>query len=173
MNRMIQDLVDSSKLEEGQLRIDRIPVDVASFALEVKHRMSMVLNMERASVETPEVAPPALADPDGLERILTNLISNALKYSDEEVVVRVEGIDGAVKVSVIDRGPGIPPADLPRLFDRYYRAEGARAAEGLGLGLYITKMLVEAHGGQIWVESEVGRGSTFSFTLPAASGAWS
>jgi PAS domain S-box-containing protein len=173
MNRMIQDLVDSSKLEEGQLRIDRIPVDVASFALEVKHRMSMVLNMERASVETPEVAPPALADPDGLERILTNLISNALKYSDEEVVVRVEGIDGAVKVSVIDRGPGIPPADLLRIFDRYYRAEGARAAEGLGLGLYITKMLVEAHGGQIWVESEVGRGSTFSFTLPAASGAWS
>jgi PAS domain S-box-containing protein len=167
MNRMIQDLVDSSKLEEGQLRIERIPVDMASFVLEVKHRMSMVLNTKRVSVETPEVAPPALADPDGLERILTNLISNALKYSDEEVVVRVEGIDGAVKASVIDRGPGIPPADLPRLFDRYYRAEGARAAEGLGLGLYITKMLVEAHGGRVWVESEVGRGSSFHFTLQA------
>jgi PAS domain S-box-containing protein len=170
MNRMIQDLVDSSKLEAGQLRMERIPLDVASLALEVKHRMSMALSTERVSVETPEVPPPALADPDRLERILTNLISNALKYADGEVLVRVEGADAVVKVSVIDRGPGISPSDQPHLFDRYYRTGAVGRAEGLGLGLYIARMLVEAHGGRIWVESDLGKGSTFSFTLPAATG---
>ena len=77
--------------------------------------------------------------------------------------------DGEVVTSITDRGPGIPPEDLPRLFQRYGRVRGARERrEGLGLGLYITKMLVEAHGGRIWAESQVGKGSTFSFTLPAA-----
>jgi len=71
-------------------------------------------------------------------------------------------------VSVTDRGPGISREDIPHLFERYYRVKGTRKAEGLGLGLYITRILVEAHGGRIWVQSEVGRGSTFSFTLPVA-----
>ena len=76
--------------------------------------------------------------------------------------------DGQVVVAISDEGPGISPEDLPHLFERFYRAKGARKAEGIGLGLYITRALVEAHGGRVWVESEVGKGSTLYFTLPAA-----
>ncbi len=84
------------------------------------------------------------------------------------MVVRIDRQDGEVVISVRDRGVGIPPEELPRIFDRYYRAKTKARAEGLGLGLYITRLIVEAHGGRIWVESEVGKGSTFSFTLPVA-----
>jgi PAS domain S-box-containing protein len=166
MNRIIQDLVDSTRLESGQLVLHLTPVDVASFTVDLKERMAGVMDTERLSIEMMEVPPPALADPDRLERILTNLISNALKYSTDEVVVKVEGFEEGVKVSVADHGPGIPPRDLPHLFERFFRVEGTRKKEGLGLGLYITRMLVEAHGGRIWVESEVGGGSVFSFILP-------
>jgi PAS domain S-box-containing protein len=169
MNRMIQDLVESAKLETGQMQLERIPVDVASFVIDLKHRMSTVLDTDRVWVEMPEVVHSALADPDRLERILTNLISNALKYSEDRVVVKVEqGDQGIVRVSVIDRGPGISQEELPLLFDRFYRTKDVRKQEGLGLGLYIARMLVEAHGGSIWVESRLEEGTTFTFTLPMA-----
>jgi len=95
-------------------------------------------------------------------------LSNAMKYSppETEVVVTAEIQHGEVTVSVTDSGAGIAREELSHLFERFYRAKGTRKAEGLGLGLYITKMLVEAMGGRIWVESEVGKGSTFSFALP-------
>jgi signal transduction histidine kinase len=112
-----------------------------------------------------------LADPDRLERILMNLLTNALKYSapGTPVTVALARRDGQVVTAVSDQGPGIPPDELPHLFERYYRARETRERkEGLGLGLYITKGLVEAHGGRLWVESQVGKGSTFSFSLPAA-----
>lgn len=168
MNRMIQDLVDSSRLEAGDLRMECIPVAVGSFTIELMQRLSAVLDTARVSVDMSEFVHPALADPDRLERILTNLISNALKYSQDNVVVKVEQAENDVRVSVIDRGTGIAPEDLPKLFGRYYRTKGAQKREGLGLGLYITRMLVEAHGGHIRVESEVGKGSRFWFTLPRA-----
>ena len=168
MNRMIQDLVDSSRLEAGELPMERVPVAVSSFTADMLERMSAVLDPTRVSVQISEFVPPAYADPDRLERILTNLVSNALKYSQESVVVRIEEVDDEVRVSVIDHGAGISRSELPHVFDRYYRAKGAHKKEGLGLGLYITRMLVEAHGGRIWVESEPGKGSTFSFTLPIA-----
>jgi two-component system phosphate regulon sensor histidine kinase PhoR len=110
------------------------------------------------------------ADPNRLERILGNLLSNALKYSDPgtEVLVSARNTDGEVTISVVDQGRGIAPEDLPRIFGRFYRSITARKAEGLGLGLHITRLLVEAHGGRIWAESELGKGSSFSFTLPMA-----
>ena len=165
MNRMIQDLVESAKLESRQLRLERIPLDVASFALDLKQRLSLSMDTDRISVEVQELPPAVLADPDRLERILTNLISNALKYSEDRAEVRVEAMGGEVRVSVIDHGAGIRPEDLPHLFDRFYRAKDTHRKDGLGLGLYITRMLVEAHGGRIWAESEQGKGSTFTFTL--------
>lgn len=110
---------------------------------------------------------------DRLDRILTNLVSNALKYSPEAapVLVRAESADREVRVSVADSGVGIPPEELPHVFDRYYRAKGAGESEGLGLGLFIAKALVEAHGGRIWVMSNPDEGSTFTFTLPTAGAA--
>jgi NtrC-family two-component system sensor histidine kinase KinB len=126
---------------------------------------------ERIGVEAPEDFPRALADPARLERVVTNLLSNALKYSEpgEPVTVRLIQADGEIVTAISDHGRGIAPEELPHLLEKYYRAQAGREASGsLGLGLYITKGLVEAHGGRIWVESEVGRGSTFSFSLPVA-----
>jgi PAS domain S-box-containing protein len=168
MNTMIQDLVDMARLEAGHVRLVRTDVDLCEYLAELKQRLSDVLDMERVCIHMPEELCMTSADPNRLERIFTNLLSNALKYSppDTEVTVSAEKRDDLVRVSVIDQGAGIDPVDLPHLFQRFYRGSGAHRAEGLGLGLYITRMLVEAHGGKIWVESEPGRGSTFSFTLP-------
>jgi len=169
MNAMIQDLVDSARLTSGQLRLDRAPIELKAFIVGAMERLAGVLETDRVRVEGPEGLPRVLADPDRLERILTNLISNALKYSDPgtEVTVSLAPRDGEVVTSVTDRGKGIPPNEVPMLFQRFCRMRRApERGEGLGLGLYITRQLVEAHGGKIWVDSQVGKGSTFSFTLP-------
>ncbi|MHB1413843.1 MAG: sensor histidine kinase [Chloroflexota bacterium] len=169
MNAMIQDLIDSARLEAGQMQLDKTPVDVLAFAEDLRERMATALDGDRIAIDIPEeVLPPVLADPNRLERIFANLLSNALKYSQDMVTVKMAVSGDELVVSVIDRGSGIAQADLAHLFDRFYRASGTRKVEGLGLGLYITKMLVEAHGGRLWVESELGKGSTFAFTLPLA-----
>jgi signal transduction histidine kinase len=117
----------------------------------------------------PEGLPEVLADPDRLERILVNLVGNALKYSERTVTVSAVAEEGAVSIRVIDRGPGIAPEVRARLFERFYRGR-RREGEGLGLGLYLVRKLVEAHGGRVDVESAQGSGSTFSVTLPVAGG---
>jgi signal transduction histidine kinase len=101
--------------------------------------------------------------------VLQNLISNAVRYTPEgdRVTLRTERQEEEVLVSVHDNGPGIPAADVPHLFDRFWQAQRARRG-GAGLGLAISKGIVEAHGGRIWVESELGHGSTFYFTVPLA-----
>lgn len=95
-----------------------------------------------------------------------NLLNNAMKYSDGEVTVRVSSAGDSATVSVVDHGTGIPQDDIPHIFERFYRAKTAGRKEGLGLGLYIVKGLVEAHGGDTRVESRGGEGTTFTFTLP-------
>ena len=99
-----------------------------------------------------------------------NLLTNALKYSSPETEVHVTAreVDDEVLVSVSDFGQGMAAEDLTQIFERFYRGKKVRKARGRGLGLYIVKMLVEAHGGRIWAESELGKGSTFHFTLPLA-----
>jgi len=168
MNVMIQDLVDMARLEGGQMRLELQPVDLAAFIKDLLKRLYGALEVHRITADVPPELPPVRADFNRLERIVLNLLTNALKYSPGEtpVCIRVRLCDDEVVVSIIDQGRGILPEDLPRLFQRFYRTTGERRAEGIGLGLYITRMLVEAHGGRIWVESEVGKGSTFSFTLP-------
>lgn len=170
MNALIQDLVEMARLESGQFKLEKVPIDLREFLSGLKQRLFDVLGLQRVSVRMPVDLPGVSADPNRLERILTNLLSNAVKYSppDTDVWVTARQVDRQVQVTVSDRGPGIPEADRRHLFERYYRARGTRKIEGLGLGLYITRILVEAHGGRIWVESEVGKGSSFSFTLPAA-----
>ncbi len=172
MNRMIQDLVDSARLESGQVRRNCVRLDLRAFLLEMRERMGEAMDAERIRVEASEDIPAVLSDPNDLERILMNLLTNALKYSDSgtEVTVTLVSRGGEVVTSVSDLGPGISPEELPHLFQRYHRTRRTRGTrEGLGLGLYITRMLVEAYGGNIWVESEVGKGSTFHFSLPAST----
>jgi PAS domain S-box-containing protein len=169
MNAMIQDLVDSARLESGQLKLSLTPVDLRQLVLDLKGRLAAVYDVSRIRLEAPERLPPVAADPERLERVLVNLLSNAYKYADPgtEIAVRLMPGDGEVVAAVSDHGPGIAPEEIPHLFQRYYRTQtGRERKESLGLGLYITKGLVEAHGGRIWVESELGKGSTFSFSLP-------
>ncbi len=173
MNAMIQDLVDSARLESGQLQLDRQPVDLRSFVADLLERMARALEVDRVKLDFADVLPPVFADPNRLERILTNLLSNALKYSPPrtEVLLQAGGQDNELTISVRDCGPGMSQKEVAHVFDRFYRADAARKQEGLGLGLYITRMLVEAHGGRLWVESELGKGSAFHFTLPTVAGA--
>jgi signal transduction histidine kinase len=175
MNRMIDELVDMARLEGGQLVPRTSSLPLGGWVLQLLGRLNGVrlkggMDVERLTVEIPADLPPVLADPDLLERILLNLLSNAMKYSPADSPVRLEASrrDGEVLVSVTDRGQGIAPEDQPRIFERFSRPQGARRPDSVGLGLYITRMLVEAHGGRIRVESAPGNGSTFSFTLPLA-----
>ncbi len=172
MNSMIQDLADAARLESGQVRLELSPVDLPTFVLNLRERMDEPGDADRIEVEAPSGLPWVRADLSHLERILRNLLSNALKYSpsDQMVTVTISEQDGQVVTSVSDRGIGMSPEELSRLFERYYRTGKARASGGgLGLGLYITRGLVKANGGRIWVESKEGKGSTFTFTLPVAT----
>ncbi len=174
MDMMIQDLVDVTRWEGGQLELKREVVDLPRYLDDLLQRVCMAIETPRIQVEMPADLPPVCADYARLERILLNLLSNALKYSDPGTPVHLRAWfipnqqEGQVVVMVSDQGRGIPTEDMPHLFERFYRATEVRKAEGIGLGLYITRVLVEAHGGRIWVESEVGKGSTFYFTLPVA-----
>lgn len=171
MTAMIDDLTELARIEGGQLQLKRVPVEMAAYLQDFLQRSATVLDLPRIHLDLAPEVPPVPADYDRLDRIFSNLLSNALKYSDPgtPVQVRVCQQDGEVVVSITDHGHGIPPDDVSHLFQRFYRVIGEQRAEGIGLGLYITKVLVEAHDGHIWVESEVGIGSTFYFTLPLAA----
>jgi signal transduction histidine kinase len=167
MDRMLRDLSDSARAESGRLELSPEPVELRPFVAELLDSSEGVLEVGRVENAVPEGLPAVAADPDRLDRIITNLVGNALKYSPGRVIVQAECDAAEVRVSVVDRGPGIGPVDLPRVFDRYYRGQ-RHEGEGLGLGLYIVRKLVEAHGGKIWADSREGAGSTFTFSLPAA-----
>jgi PAS domain S-box-containing protein len=172
MIRLIQDLLDISSIEAGQLRLEKsrqavIPIVKKVFeAFEFQAaQKSIVLESELPQEENPEIN----CDPARIRQVLTNLVGNALKFTEGggSVFVRVFSKRGEVYFSVADSGPGIPPEDLARVFDRFWRADRSSRL-GTGLGLSIAKGVVETHGGRIWVESQLGVGSTFFFTLPLA-----
>ena len=166
MNGMISDLVEMGRLEYGQLKLHLLPVDLSWFISDLKVRLEGAAGTERIRMEVPERLPPVLADQYRLERIFTNLLDNALKYSDAEVIVRASADGDSVAVSIVDHGPGIPKEEMRHIFERFHRARATGGKEGLGLGLYIVKGLVEAHGGEIRVESASGEGTTFTLILP-------
>lgn len=176
LNALVNDILDSARAESGSLQLQREPVSLPLLVNDTLEAYFIESARRRVSVQVVGVAadcadgPPRLqADRLRLERVIANLVGNALKYSpvDSPVVVRIDCDGEEQTVSVEDRGAGISPEDLARVFDRYFRAGATRAMEGLGLGLYITRVLVEAHGGRIWAESREGAGSTFHLVLPA------
>ncbi|MEA2766629.1 MAG: hypothetical protein QOK07_3033 [Gemmatimonadaceae bacterium] len=171
MNRMIQDLLDVRRMESGRLGIDSKPESPASL---VNDTVEMLMPLAKGSTITLEadVADdllPVVADAARIQQVLSNLVGNAVKFTprDGRVTVCAEQIDGGVRFGVIDTGPGIPPDQVPHIFGRFWQAMPSDR-RGIGLGLAIAKGIVEAHGGMIWVESQVGFGSTFYFTLPSA-----
>jgi two-component system phosphate regulon sensor histidine kinase PhoR len=169
---MIRDLVDSARLESGRIQLARKPINVQTFITELVEKLAGTLSTERVRLSFEARLASLPADPDRLERILVNLLSNALKYSDApaEVFVHASCADGFVTMAVTDHGVGIARQDLPHLFERSSRAKDNSRREALGLGLYITAMLVRAHGGRVEVESELGQGSTFRVHLPVDNG---
>jgi NtrC-family two-component system sensor histidine kinase KinB len=171
MDSMIADLVDGARQADGQLRLDLQPIELQGYLAELMSRMHEALEGDRVELAL-ATRPPLVvkADPGRLERVFVNLISNALKYSpaDSRIKVDAEGRNGQVIVSISDHGSGIAPEDAAHLFERYYRGRAAQEQPGLGLGLYSTRLLVEAHGGRITVENAPDGGATFRFGLPAA-----
>ena len=122
--------------------------------------------------DIPEGLSKVMADENRLSQVFLNLLDNAVKYTPEGGSVKISVFPQGkyLQVDITDTGVGIPEIDVPRIFERFYRVDKARSRQlgGTGLGLSIVKHIVQAHGGQVWVESEVGRGSTFSFTIPSA-----
>ncbi len=167
IDRMLRDLADSARSESGRLELQWAPVQLRPFVGQILETSDGVFDVARVENGVPADLGPVYADPDRLDRILANLVGNALKYSQGPVSVRAERDGEVVRISVVDRGPGIADGDLPRIFERYYRGQ-RHEGEGLGLGLFIVRKLVEAHGGEITAETRAGDGSTFSFTLPVA-----
>ncbi len=173
--RMISDLFTMTRIDEGSLRLERRALDIARIAEEcVEGIRNLAWNQSRVSIESlvPPDLPPVFADETRVKQIINNLLYNALRHTPEGglVVLQARPLGEMVQISTSDTGRGIPEEALPNVFERYFQAErGERHAEGTGLGLSIVKQLVEAHGGTISVESEVGQGTTFRFTLPQAS----
>jgi len=158
----------SMPLETTSVQLEDLVSLAVRSAKAVARKQGIELIMQ---VDDPPL-PPVLADPARVEQILDNLLSNALKYSPKgsRITVRLARDGDAVRCSITDQGIGIPPEAMEQIFDRFYRAANSsvHSVSGLGLGLAIARELVRAHGGRIWVESTLGKGSTFHFTLPAA-----
>ena len=172
MDRLIVDLLDVSRITSGKLPIDLRPLEVSSICEDVD-AMSLPLlaaKSQQFSCVRPERALSVLADRERVAQVLSNLIGNAHKFTPEggRIAVKVEAIGDAVRFSVADTGPGVSAQDLPHVFDRFWQARRVRRG-GVGLGLPITKGIIDAHGGRIWAESVAGVGATFHFTLPIAS----
>lgn len=166
VTRLITELLDISRLETGRLRLRRQLVDLPRIASTVVEKVRLEYPELEASTEFPAEFPKVYADPDKVEQVLTNLVENACKYASPRGL-RIVGVvdDGKASVGVSDQGDGIPASDLPKVFTKFFRRSEGRPT-GSGLGLWISRGLVESHGGDLTAESAPGRGTTFRFTLP-------
>ncbi len=169
---MIDHLLDMSRLEAGLLKVRKTPTDIAHLLKEVVSQAGLRVRDHDIILRLSEPLPLVNIDARRIWQVLDNIIDNAGKYSQDgtEMVVSARRDDSVVLVSVADRGIGIPTDELEQVIHRFYRLEQRLNPDvkGFGLGLAICKGLVQAHGSRIWVESQVGKGSTFFFNLPLA-----
>jgi signal transduction histidine kinase len=166
VTRLITELLDISRLETGRLVLRRQLTNLAELAQAVVDKLTITYTDLDCTVQFRDDFPQVYADPDKLEQVLTNLVENAAKYaSTVGMTVVGETLEGAVAVAVSDTGEGIPASDLPMVFKKFFRRDMGKPT-GTGLGLWISRGLVEAHGGRLTATSVIGRGSVFRFTLP-------
>jgi PAS domain S-box-containing protein len=169
--RLIEDILNVSRIEAGQMRVSREPVTLAPILKRVVRLAQTEARQHNLILKVPKQLPFVLADQSKVEIVVSNLVANAINYSPNggRILIKVEGPrDGELIVSVVDEGMGIPEEHLDKVFDRFHRVDTSdgRRVYGHGLGLYITKRLLELQGGRVWVQSREGRGSCFSFSLP-------
>jgi len=170
--QMVNELSELSRMESGEVSLKTTPADISEVVARAVERLRMQADRAQVSlvVDIPAELPRVLADKERVEQVLVNLLHNAIKFTPShgtiDVSAKAEGDN--MLVSIVDTGVGIPADDLPRIFERFFKADKARAGGGTGLGLAIAKHIVEAHGGRIWAESIEGKGSTFTFTMPVS-----
>lgn len=171
MNRLIQDLLDTASIDAGKLSVERRRLSVVPLVHETIEALQPLAASKSLHLHSdlPSDLPEISGDSGRLQQVFTNLVGNAIKFTPAggTITVRAEAADGDIQFSVTDTGSGIPEESRPHLFERFWQARRT-ARQGTGLGLSIARGIVVAHGGRIWVESHVGEGSTFFFTLPAA-----
>jgi PAS domain S-box-containing protein len=170
LNKLVGNLLYASRIQAGGLQMELTPLDLSNLVQRVAHRLQITSPDVTVMVDLPPNLPTVMADRDRIEEVLENLLDNAVKYSPDkaEVTVACHVTGDEVFVSVSDTGMGISLREQEQIFDRFYRASNGktRSLQGAGLGLYICRAIVEAHGGCIWVESALHQGSTFLFSLP-------
>jgi signal transduction histidine kinase len=175
LGRLVDQLLELSKLESGEIPLQRERLALRPLVDELITEIDVARSDRSVSLrnEVPEDLPALFADRERLHQVLFNLVDNAVRFTAEggDVRVTAQPVNGSVQIAVADTGAGIPAEHLPRLFERFYRADPARSRDdgGTGIGLAIARSVVEAHGGTIRAESEPGRGSVFTFDVPAST----
>jgi signal transduction histidine kinase len=165
---MIEDLLDASRLQAGGLQTSLADINLRQVVGHIAERFRTQTDRHKIVVDFPDKFPIILADETRITQVISNLVSNAIKYAPGgEIRIHGEVRPEQVIVCVSDEGPGIDPADIPYVFDRFYRAERAvRKTKGAGLGLYLAKAIVEAHSGRMWVDPQPAKGARICFSLP-------
>jgi signal transduction histidine kinase len=167
----VSDAIQMARLEAGHVQLQLQEIDLAETVRKALDKMRPVCEDHAVEIAFPPGTPKVPADPELIELTLRQLVGNAAKYGRQRTPIRISGAveNGRMVVNVQDQGPGITEADLPRIFDRFYRASQTKNhVSGAGLGLFIAREIVRAHGGEIWAESKPGTGSVFHFSLPLA-----
>ncbi len=171
LTHMIEDLLDASRLQAGGLSLNRTDISLKLLAERLAERFQTQTKNHNILVDFPANFPVILADETRIGQVLSNLISNAIKYSPKgEIRIQGDIRQEQIIITVSDQGPGIDPHDMPHIFDRFYRSDTAvRKTKGAGLGLYLARAIVEAHGGRIWIDPVHGSGARICFSLPVDS----
>jgi PAS domain S-box-containing protein len=172
LSRLVSRLLYTTRLEASAVSLNAMLVDLPKESQRVAKRLAELDETHELLLSFPGDCPPIMGDPEKLDEVMTNLIENAMKFSPQGGTITVEGtvVGDEVQVTVGDQGIGISESEQERIFERFYRVaeSGTGTVSGTGLGLHICRILVQAHGGRIWVESKPGEGSRFTFTLPIA-----
>jgi signal transduction histidine kinase len=166
---LIENLLDASRLQAGGLSISSSDVALDAIAKRIAERFQTQSSIHIINVDIPDNFPIINGDETRLEQVLSNLISNAIKYSPQggEILISGQVRPNQVIICVSDDGPGVAPEDIPHIFDRFYRSSNAkRTTKGAGLGLYLARAVIEAHGGRIWVDPRPGNGARICFSIP-------
>ncbi len=170
LTKLIGNLVTASRIEAGGMELDRSPVEFPLLVGKVVRKLQVQAPSHKFEIKFPADFPPVLADPEKMEEVLLNLLDNAIKYSPEGGLITVEGqaSEDEIMITVADQGIGIPQSEQEKVFDRFFQVKNRtlKQPRGVGLGLFICQAIIQAHGGKIKVESELGKGSKFTFTLP-------